>query len=413
MPPRAMETSQCDSAQKKCTQPIRALGSRRMLQLTIWMNYPSLHQGDLFRASASSGEVDLQVIFARGLPVQRLQFGWQSDLVGYSHRFLNGRHRILDAMRLAWLQRDRLHVVNGIWTEPSFTAALVVLALAGSKYAIYSEAPEPNLPRPPGRKLLQAAFGRMLAPNATGALSISHLAVEFYRRLGVRKQAIYPFGYFRSHPHIANEISSKDKQSIEVIFCGQIIHRKGLDLLLEAMYPLFERYPGLSLTIIGSGEMLPAFLKAVVAHGASERIEFEGTIPPTDIPPRLAVADVLVLPSRWDGWGVVVNEAFSVGVPVIVSDSCGAADLVENGSNGYIFRNGDVEDLRARLSNLLERRHEWPHLRANSAATGRRISIEEVAPYFIACLRHMTGDLRERPHPPWARLSVLEDVTGS
>lgn len=383
-----------------------------MFELTIWMNYPSFYQGDVFRALVSSGEVDLQIIFAKDLTPDRLDLGWQNDLAGFPHRFLEGRNKIADAVRIARSQRHRFHIINGFWTEPSFAAALVALTFSRSRFAIYSEAPDPALPRSIGKRLLQAVFGRVLAPNAAGALSISHLAVEFYRKLGVREQAVYPFGYFRSYPPLRDDhASSKNENRIEVIFAGQLIHRKGIDLLLSAMLPFFNQNPNLFLTVIGSGDLLTSLEEEVAALGLTDRVVFEGVIPPDKIRERVAIADVLALPSRWDGWGVVVNEALSVGVPVIVSDRCGAADLVHHGINGYVFRSEDVADLRACLGDFLNRRVDWPRFRAESAATGDRISSEEVTPYLIKCLKHMTGATSERPSPPWAQLRVFEDVT--
>src|SRR5690242_19241046 len=149
-----------------------------MLPLTVWMNYPSLHQGDLFRAMASIEGIEMEVIFARGLPDQRRRLGWRADLQGYRHRLLRQGVRVVDAMRVGWSQRRRFHIVSGIWGEPSFTAALLVLAATGSRYVIYSEAPEPNLSRPFIRRALRTFFGKLLGPRATGALSISNMAVE-------------------------------------------------------------------------------------------------------------------------------------------------------------------------------------------------------------------------------------------
>jgi glycosyltransferase involved in cell wall biosynthesis len=69
---------------------------------------------------------------------------------------------------------------------------------------------------------------------------------------------------------------------------------------------------------------------------------------PEDIPPIFAAADVFVLPSRHDGWGVVVNEALGAGLPIIASDRTGAAhDLVQHGVNGFVTGAGDVEALVA------------------------------------------------------------------
>jgi glycosyltransferase involved in cell wall biosynthesis len=382
-----------------------------MLPITVWMNYPSLHQGDLFRALASVDEIDLEVIFARGLPDQRVRFGWRTDLEGYRYLFLKRGARMIHAMRLAWLHRHRFHIVNGIWGEPSFTTALMVLAAVGGRYAIYSEAPEPDLPRSFPRRFLRDIFGKLLAPRATGALSISQMAVDFFETLGISRAAIYPFGYFRSKPTLRFEPRPPETSRIEIVYCGQIIHRKGIDLLIDAVRPLLEEEQNVFLKIIGTGELEPYYKNLVRNSKLASRIEFEGVVAPDQMPSRIARADILVLPSRWDGWGVVVNEALSVGVPVVVSDRCGAADLIVSGANGFVFKSGDVDDLRACLTRLLELKAQWPVLKGNASATGQRISVEEVTPYLADCLKYMTGSLRERPEPPWNLISIVEPVS--
>jgi glycosyltransferase involved in cell wall biosynthesis len=370
-----------------------------MLQLTIWMNYPALYQGDLFRALISSGEVDLQVIFAKAITNERVSLGWENDIARYSSLFLPKSHRTAHAVRLAWSHRDRLHIVNGIWTDPSFSAALAQLSVAGSTFAIYSEAPDPTLDRALSKRLLQAGFGKAIARRASGALSVSEMAAEFYRRLGMRENTIYPFGYFTGVRD--SEAIERKPGRIEVIFAGQIIYRKGVDLLIEAMIPLFHHRPDVFLTIIGSGEMVPDLSDRLTSAAVGERASFEGVLSPENIPARIAKADVLVLPSRWDGWGVVVNEAFSVGVPVIVSDRCGAADLIQNGVNGFVFRSEDGSDLLRCLNEFLDRENEWSSFRSNAAETGRRILADSVAPYLIECLKHMSGVVKDKPIPPW------------
>ena len=363
---------------------------------------PSSYQGDLFRALAACEEIDLQVVFARDLPADRIDLGWHNDLTGFSYRFLDERNKMADAMRLARSQRKRIHIISGLWAERAFAAALVTLAISGSSYAIYSEAPDPSEPRSAIKRLLQRVFGRILAPRAVGVLSVSHLAAEFYGRLKVGAHEIYPFGYFCSSPLPRKDLKdSRDNNRIEVVFVGQLIHRKGMDLLLEAMHPLFKQYSKLFLIAIGRGEMVDSIKEQAATLDVIDRVVFEGVLPSRKIPERLAAADLLVLPSRFDGWGMVVNEALSVGTPVIVSDRCGAADLVQNEVNGYVFRGEDIVDLRRCLTEFLSKQPEWSSLRASAGVTGERISAEAAARYLIDCLKHMTGALQERPGPPW------------
>src|SRR5207237_10032858 len=123
-----------------------------MLHVTIWMNMPSFYQEDLFRALVDSGKVELKIIFARNLTEQRTALGWHRDLKGYSSEFLNGWRSIPNALRFAWQQRDRVHVVSGLWAEPAFASALIILTITQSRYLIYSEAPNPFLTRSLSKK---------------------------------------------------------------------------------------------------------------------------------------------------------------------------------------------------------------------------------------------------------------------
>ncbi len=85
------------------------------------------------------------------------------------------------------------------------------------------------------------------------------------------------------------------------------------------------------------------------------RIEYAGFQAPDDLPRFFAQADVFVLPSRYDGWGVVVNQALGAGLPIICSDQVGAGcDLVTEGENGRLFSAGDPEQLRAAMQHFLD-----------------------------------------------------------
>jgi glycosyltransferase involved in cell wall biosynthesis len=90
----------------------------------------------------------------------------------------------------------------------------------------------------------------------------------------------------------------------------------------------------------------------LIPANLSNRIHFLGFKQPAALPPIFAAADIFVLPSRHDGWGVVVNEALGAGLPIIVSDRVGARDLVDDGRNGLITCAGDVEELADALLQL-------------------------------------------------------------
>lgn len=382
-----------------------------MLRLTIWMNMPSFHQDSLFSALASSEEVDLQVIFARNLSEDRVQLGWNEGARDYPHRVLRHKHAFGEAISIARSQPDRLHVVNGIWAEPAFAVALCALGLAGSKFAVYAESPDPGQSRSVSKRLVRKTFGAWIAQRATGMLAISQLAVNYYIELGFDKSKVYPFGYFRRASRARQEQApTTTKDRLEILFVGQLIHRKGVDVLLHAIAPLINEWPDLRLTLIGAGEQAQDLKGMAGSLGIENRVAFAGALPADKIPERLATADVLVLPSRWDGWGMVVNEALSAGVPAIVSDRCGASDLIRQAVNGYVFRSEDVEDLRQSLRSFLSNRNEWPAMRAAAAATGRAISPEVASAYLIECLKHLASLSHKRPIPPWLQAAASQSA---
>jgi glycosyltransferase involved in cell wall biosynthesis len=366
------------------------------------MNMPSFYQDDLFRALIGGGEIDLDVIFARPLTQDRTALGWPGDVAaGFRWRLLNQRHPFLAAVRAAWLARRRVHIVNGVWAEPAFAVALMILALAGSRYVVYSEAPDPGIVRSRAKRGLRRTFGRIVVRRAAGFLATASRGAAFFRGLGAPAGRIYPFGYFRSRAGQATATRARPEDGTEVVFVGQLVARKGVDLLLAAMRPLFAEYPGLRLTVVGDGDCRRSLQEQVAAWGLADRVTFAGVIAAAATPARIAMADVLVLPSRWDGWGLVVNEALSVGVPAIVSDRCGAADLIRNGVNGYVFRSDDVRDLETSLRTFLDGRADWARFRTGATAVGASLSADVAAAYLLRCMQHMLGLRPDRPSPPW------------
>jgi glycosyltransferase involved in cell wall biosynthesis len=107
----------------------------------------------------------------------------------------------------------------------------------------------------------------------------------------------------------------------------------------------------LELRLLGIGHALDT-LRGLIPGNLTKRIHFLGFKQPAALPTIFAAADIFVLPSRHDGWGVVVNEALGAGLPIIVSDRVGARDLVDNGHNGFVTRAGDVDELADALLQL-------------------------------------------------------------
>src|SRR5262249_52914577 len=141
-------------------------------------------------------------------------------------------------------------------------------------------------------------------------------------------------------------------EAMTFFFCGQMIRRKGVDLLLQAFERLIAKGLDVRLLLVGLEADLPNFLK-MVSSAARARINYEGFQPPERLPEYFNRGDVFVLPSRHDGWGVVINQALAAGLPIITSDAVGAGlDLVDDGINGMRVVAGNLDCLYDAMETL-------------------------------------------------------------
>jgi glycosyltransferase involved in cell wall biosynthesis len=134
-----------------------------------------------------------------------------------------------------------------------------------------------------------------------------------------------------------------------ILYSGSLIPRKGVDLLAQAFSDVFARHPHLRLDVVGAGELEPQ-LRAVLQRLPAGTVKFHGFQPWERLPEFYHAADVLCVPSRYDGWGLVVPEGLAAGLPVIGTDRTGAAlDLIQSGSNGWLTNAGSLASLTTAL----------------------------------------------------------------
>lgn len=202
--------------------------------------------------------------------------------------------------------------------------------------------------------------------HLTGVFCIGHSGpyggARFFSACGYPRERIVPFVHVVDRTQVQHVPVQRDHK--EILYVGQLILRKRVDLLLQAFSEL--ALPSARLRIIGKGEEEANLQRLASELGIAAQVSFSQGLPNARIVAAMAAADVLVLPSRFDGWGAVVNEALMVGTPVICSDRCGASDVIENGRNGYVFEAGNAGALLERLQSFCNGFH-WN--RAELAAT--------------------------------------------
>jgi glycosyltransferase involved in cell wall biosynthesis len=138
------------------------------------------------------------------------------------------------------------------------------------------------------------------------------------------------------------------------LFVGSIIPRKGLRVLLEACVLLREQgFSEYTLQIIGEGDQREELEAFCHSHGLVDWVQWIGRVNYDILGTYFRNADVFVLPTLEDTWGVVVLEAMILGKPVLCSKGAGAVEMVIDGENGYRFAANDAKELAAIMSRFI------------------------------------------------------------
>lgn len=207
--------------------------------------------------------------------------------------------------------------------------------------------------------LLARSLKRFLIGGASAYLSSGKGTNKYLQFYGARNTiGIYPFTSafeyeIEQKSNLSDKTELKNKLGIYedtvVLFTGQFIHRKGIDVLLKSCVEL-PRNCGVY--IVGGSPS--AEYMTLVNQLKLHNIHFVSFKTPKDLQNYYGAADIYVLPTREDIWGLVINEAMAYGLPVITTDNCLAGlELVEDGKNGYIAETDNTEQLSKCINKLV------------------------------------------------------------
>ncbi len=160
------------------------------------------------------------------------------------------------------------------------------------------------------------------------------------------------------------------KDTVRLLCIGRLIGDKGIDVLIDALQTLSS----ITLRIVGTGPEQAVLERKTRDRGLSKRITFLGSR--DDIPELLAEAEVLVLPSRREGFGLVAVEAFASGVPVVASDLPALREIVRDGVNGLLVPPSDSRLLRDALERITKDSELRMRLAAHTGDDIARFSIQ-------------------------------------
>lgn len=364
-----------------------------MFRLAYIVSHPIQYQAPLLRYLSRDGEIDLQVFFLSDFSLHEhyeaafdQTFKWDTTLTeGYSWEVLpgvfSGASRVLSPWSPVGRLRQRLLAgnfdavwVHG-WGHVGLCQAVREAVSLDLPVLMRGESTPATNRHVSIRNGFRDRFYRWLFRQITGFLCIGTRNREFYRQCGVPEHRLFSVPYAVDNEFFQARCSEAAPQRETfrrllglqpgrpvILFVAKFIPAKAPEELLAAFARLYGRRSEDAkpyLLYVGDGPLRGKLEEMAKTFG--DAVRFLGFRNQSELPPLYDLCDVFVLPSRYEPWGLVVNEVMNAGRPVIVSDRVGAApDLVENGDNGFIYPSGEVPTLASRLLQIIES----PHLRA-------------------------------------------------
>jgi len=184
--------------------------------------------------------------------------------------------------------------------------------------------------------------------------AIGENAVDYYSRLS-QKWKVIPFIYCTDKVNpVQEKVHAKevDEEVAKFVYIGSLSKRKNVISLLRAVALLSDK-SSFKLDIIGGGKERAHLETFVAKLHLSTIVNFRGILPMETVNESLNQYDIVVLPSKYDGWGAVINEALNHGRFAICSDECGAKILLKNERLGKVFKTDSPKDLARVISECI------------------------------------------------------------
>jgi len=355
----------------------------RRYRLAVVSSHPIPYRVPLYQKLAKQQEIDLKVIYCCDFGVHRKQrdpeFGveyvWDVPLLeGYTYKFL--RNISPKPSAITFFGRINPGIITELLCN-RYDAVLVegygimtnvlawMCAFLNKTKIFYHGDSNPRNVRSLWKTKLKSIVLPLLFKRISAFLAVGTLNAEYYGQYGVPVERIFLTPYAVNNDFFSryyHELRGKKRElkkklgvpvkSLVIVYAGKLIPRKRVADLLEA----YEKIQGVnaSLVVVGDGLEKP-HLEAYARDHSLKNVFFTGFKNQTQIPEIYSIADVFVLPSTNEPWGLVINDAMNFGLPIITTANVGAVpDLVEDGVNGLIYPVGDIGKLADHLLKLLK-----------------------------------------------------------
>jgi glycosyltransferase involved in cell wall biosynthesis len=328
-------------------------------RVTLLTEIPAPYRIPQFNALAALPDIELEVVFLaqrdprRAYSVHRDEFRFSDRTLSGPGIAIRGRWLVLSRGLGRELARTTPDVVIiGGWNQPAFWSALVRARRSGTPVVAWVESTARDAR--PGLRALDAAK-QVLIRRCTAFVVPGRASAAYLEELDVGSDRIVVAPNAVDLAIFAEGVAEarRDRDELRhrlgltrptLLYVGRLDREKGLDILLDAVRTLDA-----DVVLVGDGGEAQRLRLA-----APPNVRFAGWLDRDELVPWYAAADVFVLPSLSEPWGMVLNEAAAAALPIVATTAAGAAfELVEDGVSGFVVPPGDPTALADALLRLV------------------------------------------------------------
>ncbi|MBO4428234.1 MAG: glycosyltransferase family 4 protein [Bacteroidales bacterium] len=297
---------------------------------------------------------------------------------------------------------DAIHIGNGFDT-PVMLKAKKYIFEGGNPFLMFSERPAPlggSLPFRLGLAIYHwLKYTRLrfeYSRHVNAFLPLGERGVRAYRRCGWRRDKLFRYMYCPPVMPLAKETAHPGKP-VRFVCLGRFYYKtKGTDVLLDALKYLRGDF---TLDFAGGYGPDETDLRRRIEPYANVRCV--GVWKSQEVLEKLSDYDVAVVPSRADGWNLVVNEAMDAGIGVIASDQAVSDEMVPGAGNGLVFRSERPRELAAAMQKVIDDPSLAKEWAARSREFAPSVSQEVVGRYLRDIVLYVLNPDGPRPACPW------------
>jgi glycosyltransferase involved in cell wall biosynthesis len=303
-----------------------------VVDIAILTHFLSPYQAELFNEISNAGHLSIRVHYLHRSHHTRY---WSNLKLSHQAVFLReGTTAVSEAM--SDFETARLAILN-YYNERIAQKLIRCRSKTGMPWVFWGERPRHHfyyLASRVYRHLRLRALHRSNAP----IWGIGRLAVEGYRREFGPRRTYANIPYFSNLERFSKSAASapaRPSRERTILYSGSLISRKGVDHVAAAFARIIKDGLRAKLIVLGSGP-LEQMMREHLSN-CLDRVEFVGFRDWETLPDLYAISDILCVPSRYDGWGLVVPEGLAAGLPVISTTQTGAAmEFIRPGRNGWL-----------------------------------------------------------------------------